>query len=149
MNVLVINGPNLNMLGKRDPKQYGAINLEKLEQLIKVEFPEINFNFFQSNSENEICNLLQSANDKYDGIVINPGGFTHTSVAIRDSLELCTIPVVEVHLSNVSAREFFRKTQITSSKTSGYISGFKENSYLAAVFILKKIISAKLPKVEI
>jgi 3-dehydroquinate dehydratase II len=143
MNILVMNGPNLNRLGKRDATQYGSLTLVELESIIISEFPEIAFSFIQSDSEEIICSALHSANEKYNGIILNPAGFTHTSVAIRDAIEVSSIPVIEVHLSNVSARENFRKTQITTSKATGYISGFKENSYLAAVYILKKIIHAQ------
>lgn len=144
MKILIINGVNLNKLGKRDPNQYGTLSLDQIEFIIKNEFPVINFEFIQSNSENEICEQIQNANKIFNGIVINPGAFTHTSIAIRDAIETCPVPVVEVHLSNISARESFRKIQITSAKAAGYISGFKENSYLAAVYILQKVISTKI-----
>jgi len=86
MKILIINGPNLNMLGARDKQHYGSISLKKIEQLIKKEFPKIKFHFFQSNIEGEIINIIQSSKKEFDGIVINPGGYAHTSVAIRDAL---------------------------------------------------------------
>lgn len=144
MKILVINGVNLNKLGKRDINQYGTLSLEQIELIIRKEFPEMIFEFIQSNSEEGICTLIHNPNKDFDGIIINPGAFTHTSVAIRDAIEVCVVPVIEVHLSNISARESFRKVQITSSKAAGYISGFKENSYLAAVYILKKVMNTKI-----
>ncbi|KAF0153418.1 MAG: 3-dehydroquinate dehydratase type II [Ignavibacteria bacterium] len=142
MKILVINGPNLSLLGMRDKSQYGILTLKMIEAKIQNEFPKDDFTFFQSNSEHDICDSIQDSN-QFDGIILNPGGFSHTSVAIRDAIEASGRPIIEVHLSNISSRENFRKTQLTSSKTSGYVSGFKENSYLAGVFILKKMFEAK------
>ncbi len=139
MRVLVINGPNLNLLGKREKNQYGELTLLEIEKLIREEFPEIEFSFFQSNIEGELIDQIQSAPNNYDGLVINPGGYTHTSVAIKDALEIINIPKIEVHLSNLTGREDFRKVQITTPSTNGYISGFRENSYLAAIYLLKKL----------
>jgi len=138
MNILVINGPNLNMLGSRDPEQYGTFSLLELEKLIKAEFPKEEFTFFQSNIEGEIITKIQNAPNNYDALIINPGGYTHTSVSIKDALELINIPKIEVHLSLISSREDFRNVMITTQSTDGYISGFKENSYLAAVYLLTK-----------
>lgn len=143
MKIIIINGPNLNLLGKRDELQYGNLTLEKIEEIIKLEFPNDEFEFFQSNLEGEIVDKLQNASKIFDGILINPGGYTHTSVAIRDALEIVKIPKIEVHLSNVSSREDFRKVMITTPCTNGYISGFKEKSYLAGIYLLKKIHSEK------
>ncbi|MFZ1291703.1 MAG: type II 3-dehydroquinate dehydratase [Melioribacteraceae bacterium] len=139
MKIIIINGPNLNLLGKRDENQYGNLTLEKIEEITKTEFPEDEFVFFQSNLEGEIVEKLQNSVKDFDGILLNPGGYTHTSVAIRDALEIVKIPKIEVHLSNVSAREDFRKVMITTPCTNGYVSGFKENSYLAGVYLLKKL----------
>ncbi len=136
MKILVINGPNLNMLGKRDENNYGNLTLKDIESLILNKFPNHIFEFYQSNIEGEIVTKIQNANDNYDALVINPGGYTHTSVAIKDALEITKIPKIEVHLSQVSAREEFRKVMITTQSVDGYISGFKENSYLAAIYIL-------------
>ncbi len=141
MKFLVINGPNLNLLGVRDKSHYGALTLSDIERIITKEFSDDRFEFFQSNFEGEIVSIIQKSEDYFDGIIINPGGYSHTSVAIRDALEICKIPVIEVHLSNLARREDFRKTSITASVIEGYISGFKENSYLAAVYLLKKRLS--------
>jgi 3-dehydroquinate dehydratase-2 len=140
MRLLVINGPNLNLLNKRDKNQYGKKDLNKIEKLLKKEFKEINFSFFQSNLEGEIVTKIQQAEKEFDGMIINPGGYSHTSVAIHDALELCKIPKIEVHLSHLANREDYRQTLITAKKTNGYISGFNENSYLAAAYLMKKII---------
>jgi len=139
MKILIINGANLNLLGAREEEHYGKLTLQKLESVIQSEFPEHTFTFFQSNIEGEIIERLQNY-DKFDGIIINPGGYAHTSVAIRDALELVKIIKIEVHLSNLSSRENFRQSLLTASVTDGYISGFKENSYLAAVYLLNKLV---------
>lgn len=140
MKVLVINGPNLNMLSKRDQTNYSKFNLEQVIELLKNEFKDINFTSFQSNIEGEIVNVIQSADLKYDGIIINPGAYSHTSIAIMDALEICKIPKVEVHLSHLANREEYRQNLLTAKNTNGYISGFKENSYLAAAYLLTKIL---------
>jgi len=139
MKILVLNGPNLNLLGAREESNYGALTLEEIESLIKSEFPNDNFEFIQSNLEGELVNELQKVESNFQGLMINPGGYAHTSVAIRDALELVNLPKVEVHLSNLSEREDFRHKSITASKTNGYVSGFKELSYLAGVYLLKRI----------
>ena len=146
MKILIINGPNLNLLGKRDKKLYGSLTLEKINSFVEKEFPNDNFTFFQSNIEGEIVTQIQNAVKKYDGIIINPGGYAHTSVAIRDALADSTLPKIEVHLSNLSSRESFRQILLTASVCEGYISGFKENSYTAAVYLLHKIINKKKRK---
>ncbi len=139
MKILIINGPNLNLLGKRDSNQYGSLTLTDIENLILKEYVNDEFSFFKSNIEGDIVNQIQNAPQKFDGLIINPGGYTHTSVAIKDALEIIEIPKIEVHLSNLSKREEYRQTQITTQSTDGYISGFKENGYLAAVYLLKKL----------
>lgn len=136
----MINGPNLNLLQQRDPEQYGNLSLDSIETYISREFPNHEFAFNQSNSEGEIISLIQSANDNYDALIINPAGYAHTSVAIRDSLELCKIPKIEVHLSNLAGREDFRQNLITASVCDGYISGFKEQCYYAAVKVIEKLL---------
>ena len=142
MKILILNGPNLNLLSKRSKEDYGIKDLPQIEDLLKKEFPDVNFTFFQSNLEGELVNRIQEADEIYEGLVINPGGYSHTSVAIHDALELCKIPKIEVHLSHLAKREEFRQTLITARKTNGYISGFSENSYLAAVYLIKKILKA-------
>ena len=141
MKILILNGPNLNHLQKRPNENYGDKSLSEIENVIRNEFPKHQFEFFQSNHEGELIDRIQSASTSFDGIIINPGGFSHTSVSIKDALELCSIPKIEVHLSNLASRETFRQNMLTASSCDGYISGFLEKSYLAAVFILEKKIS--------
>ena len=143
MNILVINGPNLNMLGEREENHYGDFTLGSLEKLIKEKNHDTDFTFYQSNIEGEIVGIIQNAPKKFDGILINPGGYAHTSVAIRDALADCNLPKVEVHLSHLVNRESFRQNLITAAGCDGYISGFKENSYLAGAFLLKLLIQKK------
>jgi 3-dehydroquinate dehydratase-2 len=143
MNIISINGPNLNMLGKRDKGHYGKLSLSKIEKTLQKEFPQLKFTFYQSNVEGEIVNQIQNASNKFDGLLINPGGYAHTSVAIRDALEDCPIPKIEVHLSHLVKREAYRQNLITASACDGYISGFKEKSYLAGVYLLIKLIKGK------
>ena len=143
MKILIINGPNLNLLGKRDKVQYGEFSLEKLESFIKDQFLNFDFEFFQSNVEGEIINKIQAAEDNLNGIVINPGGYAHTSVAIRDALAELKIPKVEVHLSHLVNRENFRQSLITASGCDGYVSGFKEDSYSAGVFLIERLLKRR------
>ena len=143
MRILILNGPNLNKLGDRREDHYGSLTLSTIEKSIVAEFPQDNFSFFQSNLEGELVSLIQNSEKEYDGLIINPGGYTHTSVAIKDALEIIKIPKIEVHLSNLSGREEYRQQLITTSSCSGYISGFKELGYLAAVYLLKKLIYKK------
>lgn len=142
MKILIINGPNLNLLDKRDSSLYGNLNLTQINKLIVEEFKDIEFEFFQSNDEGSIINKIQSAN-LFDGLIINPGGYAHTSVAIKDSLELLNIPKIEVHLSNLSKRETFRQNLITATSCDGYISGLKHLGYFAAVYSILKILEIK------
>ena len=129
----IINGPNLNLLGKREPEIYGAEGFETyLLQLIQ-EFPDVKIDYFQSNVEGELINAIQSAGINADGIILNPAGYTHTSVAIGDAIAAINIPVVEVHLSNVHAREEFRKISHVSAKAKGTISGLGLHGYALAL----------------
>ncbi|HKI78640.1 MAG TPA: type II 3-dehydroquinate dehydratase [Ignavibacteriaceae bacterium] len=139
MKILVINGPNLNLLGKRNKNHYGNLSLNRIEGLLNKEFSDDSFTFFQSNIEGELIDQIQAANKKFSGIIINPGGYAHTSVAIRDALIECNLPKIEVHLSHIGKREEFRQDLLTASACNGYISGFKENSYLAGTYLLKRI----------
>lgn len=136
MRILIINGPNLNMILQRNESHYGEMDLNSISEKISQKFPNVFTDFFTSNNENEIIEKIQKANISYDGLIINPGAYTHNSIAIRDALEICKLPKIEVHLSNLSKREEFRRSQITTSACDGYISGFKYLSYLSAVFIL-------------
>lgn len=137
MKILIINGPNLNLLKKRPSDVYGNNSLSDIDKIIVAKFPNHQFEFFQSNHEGELIEKIQSADNAFDGLIINPGGFSHTSVAIKDALELCMIPKVEVHLSNLAAREDFRNVMITASSCDGYLSGFREIGYLAAVYLIE------------
>lgn len=141
MRIVVINGPNLNLLAQRDEKHYTALSIQQIVDLLRSEFPPIEFELFQSNLEGEIVTKIQEASNLFDGIIINPGGYSHTSVAIKDALEICKIPKIEVHLSHLANREDYRQNLITAKSTNGYVSGFKENSYLAAAYLLTKIIN--------
>ncbi len=144
MKILVLNGPNLNLLGKRDPEVYGSDTLSGIEQKLKENFPGIEFNFVQSNHEGELIDAIQNARtDSTDALVANWGGFTHSSVAIHDALELLDIPKVEVHLSNIHAREEFRERSITGKAMNGIITGFGVDSYLLGVEAALKILAKK------
>lgn len=140
-NILVINGPNLNMLGKRDTKQYGSLSLKEIEDMILKEAKKlkINVSFFQSNDEGEIVSKIQQS-ENFDGIIINAGAYTHTSIAIRDALEIFGKPVIEVHLSNIFAREPFRHNSYISGVAVGVVAGFKEFSYIMALKALNQIL---------
>ena len=140
MKIIVINGPNLNMLPNRDEAKYSPLTIKKIIELLEKEFPKISFSSFQSNIEGELVSQIQNADNMYDGMIINPGGYSHTSIAIMDALEICKIPKVEVHLSHLANREEYRQNLLTAKNTNGYISGFKENSYLAAAFLIRKLI---------
>ena len=132
MKILIIHGPNLNMLGKREPDIYGATTLEEINAALtsKAKGLGAEVAFFQSNSEGEIVSNIQDAMSKFEGVVINPGAYTHTSVAIRDAILSSGLPVVEVHISNVHKREDFRQKSFISGVALGVISGFGVNSYM-------------------
>lgn len=134
--IAIINGPNLNLLGKREPGVYGSQSFEEYFEELKVKFPEVAFHYFQSNVEGELINELQRVGFSYDGIIMNPGGYTHTSVAIGDAIAAITTPVVEVHISNVHAREEFRKLSHVSAKAAGSIIGLGLKGYALAVSFL-------------
>lgn len=140
MKILIINGPNLNLLRSRAKDHYGSSSLEEIHTEIQHSFPDVMIELLQTNSENEIVEFVQNAPKSFDGIIINPGAFSHSSIALRDALELCNLPKVEVHLSNIQARDKFRNVSLTASVCNGYISGFKNVSYLAGVYTLLKLI---------
>ncbi|PKL82845.1 MAG: 3-dehydroquinate dehydratase [Ignavibacteriae bacterium HGW-Ignavibacteriae-3] len=142
MKILILNGPNLNIIEKRDKNKYGSLSLNEINSSLKKTFPDVIFSFIQSNSEDELIDHIQNCDD-YDGLIINPGGLTHSSVGLRDALEILKIPKIEVHLSNLASREEFRKSMITTSKVTGYISGFKEIGYFSAVYTLTHLVSKK------
>ena len=131
MKILFLNGPNLNLLGTREPDKYGTQTLKDIEIFIKEEAKTLNIDveFYQSNIEGELVNKIQEAKNIYDGIVMNPAAYTHTSVAIRDAIFAVSIPTVEIHISNIHTREEFRKTSLTAPACVGQITGFGINSY--------------------
>lgn len=138
MNIIIINGSNLNLLGKREPKIYGSQSFDDYFENLKKEYPEINLKYFQSNVEGEIINKLHETGFSYSGIILNAGGYSHTSVSIADAVKAIKTPVIEVHISNIFARESFRHQSLLSTNCIGIISGFGLNSYRLAVesFIL-------------
>lgn len=140
MKILILNGPNLNLLGQREETHYGNLSLDKIKDLINNKYPDLSFTFFQSNHEGEIIEKIQNSENEFDGLIINPGGYAHSSVAIHDALNEIKIPKIEVHLSHLANREEFRQSLITAKACNGYISGFKEYSYLAGIFLLNEII---------
>jgi 3-dehydroquinate dehydratase-2 len=133
MKIAIINGPNLNLLGKRETDVYGNQPFEIYFKELKAKFTQIEFSYFQSNVEGELINELQRIGFEYDGIIINPGGYTHTSVAIGDAIAAIKTPVVEVHISNVHAREEFRKLSHVSGKAAGSIFGLGLKGYELAL----------------
>lgn len=133
MKIALINGPNLNLLGTREPDQYGTQTFETYFEKLQAKFSEISFTYYQSNVEGELINELQKLGSVVDGIVLNPAGYTHTSVAIGDTIAAIKAPVIEVHISNVHGREDFRKISHVSSKCKGTISGFGMKGYELAV----------------
>lgn len=142
MKFLILNGPNLNLLGERDASVYGANTLSDIENLIRETFPGHEFSFVQSNHEGELIDAIQSArNESTDALIANWGGFTHSSIAIHDALELLHIPKVEVHLSNIHAREEFRERSLTGKAMHGIITGFGPDSYLLGVDAALKMLN--------
>ena len=133
MKIAIINGPNLNLLGTREPDVYGNKTFEDFFKELKNKFPDVEFSYFQSNVEGELINELQKLGFSFDGIILNPGGYTHTSVAIGDAIAAIKTPVIEVHISNVHAREEFRKISHVSAKCKGTISGLGMKGYELAV----------------
>lgn len=139
MKIAIINGPNLNLLGKRETDIYGNISFEQYLDSLRKKYTDIAISYFQSNVEGELINELQRVGFDYDGIVLNPGGYTHTSVAIGDAIAAIKTPVVEVHISNVHAREDFRKLSYVSGKAVGSIFGLGLKGYeLAIDYLLSK-----------
>lgn len=133
MKIAIINGPNLNLLGKREPEVYGSLTFEQYFEELKAAFPAVELSYFQSNVEGEIVNHLHETGFTYDGILLNAGAYTHTSVAIRDAIAGIKTPVVEIHISNIYAREEFRHTSLTAAKVVGVICGLGMKGYALGV----------------
>ena len=141
--IIIINGPNLNLLGEREQSQYGSTTFDQLKENCLKESKKINIEveFAQSNIEGELVNLIQDARKKYDGMIINAAGFTHTSVAIRDALDLFKKPIIELHISNIYKREEFRHKSLISDIATGGIFGLGAEGYILAIISIQKIIN--------
>jgi 3-dehydroquinate dehydratase-2 len=138
MKICIINGPNLNLLGKREPEVYGNQTFEDYFSILKDKYPEIEISYFQSNIEGELIDKIQELGFSYDGIILNAGAYTHTSIAIGDAIKAITTPVIEVHISNTYSRESFRHQSYISGNAKGVILGFGLQSYeLALVSFIK------------
>ena len=133
MKIQIINGPNINLLGKREPAIYGSQSFDDYLVELKQAYPQVEFEYFQSNIEGEMINKIHQIGFDYDGIVLNAGAYTHTSIALQDAIRAVTSPVIEVHISNVHAREEFRHRSMISCACLGVIAGFGMNSYRLAV----------------
>ena len=140
--IIIVNGPNLNLLGEREQSQYGSTTFDELKDkcLKKSNEIGINLEFAQSNIEGELVNLIQNSRDKYDGMIINAAGFTHTSVAIRDALDLFKKPIIELHISNIYKREEFRHKSLISDIATGGIFGLGVEGYILAIISIEKIL---------
>jgi 3-dehydroquinate dehydratase-2 len=140
--VLLIHGPNLNMLGTREPEVYGSETLEQIDQRVKAEGEKLGHQVetFQSNSEGKIVDAIQYAKTAADAIIINPGAYTHYSIAVRDAIAAVGLPAIEVHLSNIYAREEFRHTSVTAPVCRGQISGFGSDGYILALHAVSKLV---------
>lgn len=133
MKIIIINGPNLNLLGKREPEIYGNQSFENYFEDLKIKFPQIKLSYFQSNVEGELINKLQETGFSFDGIILNAGAYTHTSIAIGDAIKSIQTPVVEVHISNTFSREDFRHQSFIAPNAKGIIVGFGMKSYDLAI----------------
>ena len=142
LNILFLNGPNLNLLGQREQSQYGSITYEELKKKCEEKCKELDLKveFIQSNVEGEIVSIIQSANEKFDGIIINAAAFTHTSVAIRDALEIYKKKKIEVHISNIYNREEFRQKSLISDVVNGGIFGLGSDGYILAIIAMHKLL---------
>ena len=140
--IIIINGPNLNLLGEREQSQYGTVTFEKLKSdcLKKSKELALEVEFFQSNIEGEIVTAIQNARNNFNGIIINAAGFTHTSVSIRDALEVFKNPIIELHISNIYKREEFRQKSLISDISTGGIFGLGDNGYILAIIAMQNII---------
>ena len=142
LNILFLNGPNLNLLGQREQSQYGSITYEELKKKCEEKCKELDLKveFIQSNVEGEMVSIIQSANEKFDGIIINAAAFTHTSVAIRDALEIFKKKKIEVHISNIYKREEFRQKSLISDVVNGGIFGLGSEGYILAIIAMHKLL---------
>ena len=140
--IIIINGPNLNLLGEREQSQYGSITFEQLKKKCLKKSQELNIilDFEQSNIEGEIVTIIQQAKDRVDGIIINAAGFTHTSVAIRDALDIVNKPIIELHISNIYKREEFRQKSLISDVVTGGIFGLGDNGYILAIIAMQNML---------
>ena len=132
-HIIIVNGPNLNLLGKREPEIYGNCSFEDYLETLKKDFAEVQIDYYQSNVEGEIINKLHEVGFSYDGIILNAGGYSHTSVAIHDAIAAITTPVIEVHISNIYAREEYRRHSLLSDACKGVICGLGLNGYRFAM----------------
>lgn len=132
-HLIIINGPNLNLLGRREPEIYGSRSFEDYLESLKADFQQVLIDYYQSNVEGEIINKLHEVGFSYDGIILNAGGYSHTSVAIHDAIAAITTPVIEVHISNIYAREEYRRHSLLSDACRGVICGLGLNGYRYAV----------------
>ena len=139
MKILIINGPNLNLLGERETEIYGTISFEDYLDMLRSQFPALDIDYYQSNVEGEIINRLQDANLEVNGILLNAGGYTHTSIAIADAIKAIDTPVIEVHISNIFSREDFRHRSYIAPNCIGSVIGFGLDSYYLAVTYFQKI----------
>ena len=141
-NILIINGPNLNLLGEREQSQYGSITFDMLKKICldKSKDLGVKIEFFQSNIEGEIVTIIQNAREKYNGIIINAAGFTHTSVSIRDALAIYKKPIIELHISNIYKREEFRHKSLISGVVNGIICGLGTNGYILAINAMQDLL---------
>jgi 3-dehydroquinate dehydratase-2 len=133
MKLIIINGPNLNLLGKREPEIYGATSFEDYLKVLSNKYPKINLSYYHSNIEGELINKIQEVGFEYDGIILNAGAYTHTSIGIADAIKAITTPVIEVHISNTFSRETFRHQSYISPNSKGVIIGFGLKSYDLAI----------------
>jgi len=133
MKILILNGPNLNLLGKREPETYGKLSFEEFFNTLKSRFAQVEFEYYQSNVEGELINKLHEVGFSYAGIILNAGAYTHTSIALHDAIAAIKTPVVEVHISNIYAREEFRHKSLITSKCAGLITGFGMEGYALAI----------------
>ena len=140
--IIIINGPNLNLLGEREQSQYGSVSFDKLQEICEKKSKELGLvlNFEQSNVEGELVNIIQESRNKYDGIIINAAAFTHTSVAIRDALDIFKKPIMELHISNIYKREEFRHKSLISGVATGGIFGLGTEGYILAIISLQKLL---------